>query len=81
MGLPSNHHTSIDGNKMRELADQLKAEMPGYGFALLVYDFESNNKIGNYISNVSDDFMIQALESQLNALKRNQTFSTPETEK
>lgn len=80
MVLPSNHNTSINGEKMRELADALKAQMPGYGFALLVYDFDSGDKVGNYISNVSDEFMIKALECQLDALRKNKTFLTPESE-
>lgn len=78
MDLPPDQKIFVDGKKMRELADKLKAEIPGSGFALLVYDFENDGKIGNYISNVSDDFMIKALESQLDALKKNKTFLTPE---
>lgn len=79
MNLPDNNKISVDGKTMRELADKLKEQMPGYGFALLVYDFNSGDKIGNYISNVGDDFMIQALECQLDALKKKKTFVTPES--
>jgi hypothetical protein len=80
MELPPDQKISVDGKKMRELADKLKAEIPGCGFALLVYDFENEGQVGNYIANVSDDFMIKALGSQLDALKKNKTFLTPENQ-
>jgi hypothetical protein len=68
----------IDGKKMRDLADNLKEQIPGSGFALIVFDFQSGSKIGNYISNVRDDFMIKALEYQLESLKKGSTFPTSE---
>jgi hypothetical protein len=67
----------IDAEKMRNLADNLTREIPNCGFALIVFEPDGNN-MANYISNVNDDFMIQALEKQLNALKKNKTFPTPE---
>jgi hypothetical protein len=69
----------IDAEKMRDLANNLKGEIPNCGFALLVFQPDGDNMV-NYISNVSDDFMIKALENQLSALKRKQTFPTPERE-
>jgi hypothetical protein len=68
----------IDGEKMRDLADKLKEQIPGLGFALIVFDFANDAKVGNYISNVREDFMIKALEQQLESLKNGTTFSTPE---
>lgn len=62
---------------MRDLADNLKGEIPNCGFALIVFQPDGDNMV-NYISNVSDDFMIKALETQLDALKKNHTFPTPE---
>ncbi len=67
----------IDGQTMRDLADGLKKQIPGIGFALIVFDFENESKIGNYISNVQEEFMIKALEHQLDALRKGNTFSTP----
>jgi len=67
----------IDDEKMRQLADNLKELIPGFGFALIVIDFENEKQIGNYISNVRQDFMVKALEQQLQALKTGETFSNP----
>ena len=68
----------VDAKKMRDLADNLKQEIPGFGFALIVFDFENGSKIGNYISNMDQDFMIKALENQLESLKKGRTFPTSE---
>ncbi|WP_448701376.1 hypothetical protein ACFGVR_04245 [Mucilaginibacter sp. AW1-3] len=68
----------IDGQKMRELAELMKNIIPGCGFALIAFDTESSDGFVNYISNVEDDFMIKTLQSQLDALKKGKTFSTPE---
>ena len=68
----------LDGQQMRNLADNLKEQIPGMGFALIVFDFENGLKTGNYISNVEAGFMIKALETQLNSLKNNTAFPTPE---
>jgi hypothetical protein len=73
----SENPANINGEKMRELADYIKSNIPGCGFALITFEA---NRIHNahYISNVQDDFMIQTLEKQLKALKNGTTFSTPE---
>lgn len=68
----------IDGQKMRDLAEFMKNAIPGCGFALIAFDTESNDGVVNYISNVQDDFMINALQSQLDALKKGKTFPTSE---
>lgn len=68
----------INGQKMREVAELLKEELPQCGFALIVFDLNSEDRTANYISNVRDEFMEKALASQLNALRSNKTFSTPE---
>lgn len=78
MNEEANSEKKIDGQTMRDLADNLKGQIPGYGFALIVFDFESGSKIGNYISNVDEGFMINALQEQLDALKKGKTFPTPE---
>jgi flagellar motor switch protein FliG len=70
--------TKINAEKMRSLADTLKNEIPNCGFALIVFQPDGDN-MANYISNVNDDFMIKALEVQLDALKKNRTFPTPES--
>ncbi|OKS86390.1 hypothetical protein RG47T_1846 [Mucilaginibacter polytrichastri] len=69
--------TKINGEKMRQLADYIKTNIPGCGFALIAFEVESIAN-ANYISNVQDDFMIQTLEHQLNAMKTGKTFLTPE---
>ena len=66
---------------MRDLAEMLKNALPGWGFALIAFDTESNDSLVNYISNVEDCFMIKALQSQLEALKKGKTFETPESAK
>ncbi len=78
MNEEADDNNKINGEKMRDLANNLKKQIPGLGFALIVFDFASDTKVGNYISNVREDFMIKALEQQLEALKRGTTFSTPE---
>jgi len=74
---PETETISKTGNqKMRDLADILTSELPGCGFALIVVDLDSGERVANYISNVNDDFMKQVLENQINALNYNQTFPT-----
>lgn len=73
----SKKSAKINGEKMRELADYIKANIPGCGFALIAFEVESIAN-ANYISNVQDEFMIQTLEKQLHALKHGKTFLTPE---
>ncbi|MVN90612.1 hypothetical protein [Mucilaginibacter aquatilis] len=59
----------INDKKMLELAGRLKKELPDCGFALLAFDVEDNQTVSNYVSNLNDEFMIKALEMQLNMLK------------
>ena len=54
---------------MLEVAECLKTELPGCGFALLAFSIENNETNSNYVSNVDDEFMIKALEMQLAVLK------------
>ncbi|WP_345950875.1 MULTISPECIES: hypothetical protein [unclassified Mucilaginibacter] len=76
----ANNSLKLNGQKMRDLADYVKSEIPGCGFAIIAFEVENGPKVGNYVSNVQDEFMIKALETQLNALKRGKTFKTPEVE-
>ncbi|MFD1255995.1 hypothetical protein ACFQ3S_04245 [Mucilaginibacter terrae] len=62
-------NNKINDKKMRDIADQLKTDLPGCGFALLAFDIHNNETCANYVSNVEDDYMIHALEMQLNILK------------
>jgi hypothetical protein len=62
-------NNKLSDQKMRDIADQLKSELPGCGFALLAFDVQNNETCANYVSNIEDEFMIQALEVQLNILK------------
>jgi len=59
----------INDKKMLKVADHLKSELPECGFALLAFSIENNETCSNYVSNVDDEFMIKALEMQLNILK------------
>lgn len=60
----------LDNNKMAELAESLKSQIPGCGFAIIAFEMEDGVSYGNYISNVSDEYMIKTLESQLAVLKQ-----------
>ncbi|WP_461450171.1 hypothetical protein [Mucilaginibacter sp.] len=68
---------NIGADDMRILADIIKSHAPGLGFALIVCNVENEIKIGNYISNIHEDFAIKILEKQLEALKNKTTFQTP----
>ena len=70
--------TKINGQKMRDVAELLKKELPSCGFALIVFDLNSDENAANYISNVKDEFMEKALAIQLNALRNNKTYPTQE---
>jgi hypothetical protein len=59
---------NINNNKMLDLADKLRKEIPNCGFALIVLELDGENK-ADYVSNVNDDFMINALEMQLAMMK------------
>lgn len=68
---------NVDGQKMRDLAQGLKKELPGWGFALIVFKFDDACGMSNYISNARREDMISALEVQLQSLKRGMDFQTP----
>ena len=68
----------IGGQQMRNLAEKVKKEIPGLGFALLVFEFE-NAGIANYISNSQRKDMIKAMKETIERLEKNQDFTTPET--
>lgn len=63
--------------KMLEIADHLKAELPGHGFAVLAFHIENGETKSDYVSNVDDAFMIKALEMQLSILKSRQAGPSP----
>lgn len=67
----------VDGQKMRDLADMVKREIPGIGFAILVFDFHKPG-IGNYVSNAEREDMILALKETVQRLESGRTFPTPE---
>lgn len=68
----------IGGQQMRDLADKIKKEIPGLGFALLVYEF-NNPGIANYISNGQRQDMIKAMKETIERLESNKDFTTPES--
>lgn len=68
----------IGGQQMRDLAEKVKKEIPGLGFALLVLEF-NNPVIANYISNSQHKDMIKAMKETIEILEKNQDFTTPET--
>jgi hypothetical protein len=65
----------INNQKMLEIANSLRAELPGCGFAVLAFNIENNETCSNYVSNVEDEFMINALEMQLTILKNKKAVS------
>ena len=67
----------IGGERMRELADLIKKEIPGLGFALLVYEFGENDALTNYISNSKREDMVLALGEVLERFKNKGDFMTP----
>jgi hypothetical protein len=62
-------HKKINNEKMQQIADNLKIQLPGCGFALIAFDIEAGETLGNYVSNVNDEFMIKTLEQQIRILK------------
>lgn len=62
----------MDAEKMKSLAEMLKNEIPGCGFALIVLQPDGSNVV-NYISNVQDEFMINALDIQIDELRKRKT--------
>jgi hypothetical protein len=67
----------IGGAEMRRLAKKIQKEIPGLGFALLVFEFNDSG-MSNYISNAERQDMIKALEETVFRLKDEQDFPTPE---
>ena len=68
--------TKLDSKKMEMIAEHLKSEMPGCGFALIAFEIENGSSIGTYISNVNDKYMVKAMEYQLNELKKKSSIDT-----
>ena len=69
----------VSAQKMREIGELIEKEIPGMGFALVVFPFHVRKKYANYISNAQRADMIEALEETLNRWKSNKDFPTPET--
>lgn len=68
----------IGGEEMRQLGRKIQTEIPGLGFAIVV--FEPNHPgMANYLSNAQRSDMIKALEETVKRLKGNTDFPTPET--
>lgn len=68
----------IGGQEMRDLADKVKKEIPGLGFAILVFELNKPG-ISNYISNAQRPDMIKAMKETIERLEKGQDFTTPET--
>ena len=64
----------IGGQQMRDLADMLSEQIPGLGFAVIVFKFKDPG-MSNYVSNAQREDMITALEETLNRWKSNQDSS------
>jgi hypothetical protein len=67
----------IGALEMRKLGEKIKKEIPGLGFALLVFEFHKPG-ISNYLSNAQRGDMIKALEETLARWKAGDDFKTPE---
>lgn len=68
---------AVDGQKMRHLASMVKEEIPGVGFAILVFDFGGPG-VANYVSNAAREDMVLALKETASRLEAGMTFPTPE---
>lgn len=68
----------VGGEQMRQLAKKISKEIPGLGFALLVFEFNKPG-ISNYVSNAQREDMIKSMEETLKRWKDGTYFSTPET--
>lgn len=66
----------IGAIKMRQIAHSISKQIPGLGFALIVFEFHEPG-MGNYISNAQRDSMIKAFEEVLHRWKNNEDFETP----
>ncbi|WP_234110177.1 hypothetical protein [Chryseobacterium sp. R2A-55] len=67
----------IGGQEMRDLADKIRKEIPGLGFALLVFQFHEPG-MSNYISNGQRKDMIKAMKETIDRLEKQQDYPTPE---
>lgn len=67
----------IGAAEMRKLAEKVKREIPGLGFALIVFEFHKPG-IANYVGNAQRADMIKALEETLARWKNDDVFKTPE---
>jgi hypothetical protein len=67
------------GLEMRKVGEMISKEIPGLGFALIVFPFGGDTRMTNYISNAQRADMIKALEETLHRWKNNEDFPTPET--
>ena len=68
---------NVGAHKMRLIADSIKKQAPGMGFALIAFEF-GKESMANYISNAPRKDMIKALEETLHRWKNNEDHSTPE---
>jgi hypothetical protein len=68
----------IGGHEMRVLGSMIEDQIPGLGFALIVFPF-GDERMSNYISNAQREDMIKALEETVIRFKKQQEFPTPET--
>lgn len=68
----------IGGEQMRQLAKKIEKEIPGLGFAVLVFEFHKPG-MANYVSNAQREDMIKAMEETLKRWKSKTDFPTPET--
>jgi hypothetical protein len=67
----------IGAEAMRELGRIISKQIPGLGFAVLVFELRRPG-VANYISNAQRQDMILALEETLKRWKEGGTFNTPE---
>ena len=57
---------------LKKIAKLIEKELPGLGFALVVFEFGKTEKGGNYVSNAERPDMIQALFETAYRLKNNE---------
>ena len=59
----------INAQKLKEVADLIKQEVPGFGFALVVFDFGDGLRDFRYISNAQRKDMIGTFEALITKWK------------
>lgn len=59
----------VNAQKLKELADLIKKEIPGLGFSLVVFSFGDQIRPFNYISNAQREDMIGTFEALLTKWK------------